>query len=89
MKKKNKDSFLYEDDFYTMEVFYTYTYESATHYDPEDEDLEIEKVLLTSKLIQQDADIQWVTTDITDLFLIGIDTDSMIEEILKKERDND
>ena len=89
MKKKNKDSFLYEDDFYSIEVFYTYTFDSATYYDPEDEDLEIEKVLLTSKLIQQDTDIQWVTTDITDLFLIGIDTDSMIEEILKKERDND
>lgn len=89
MKKKNKDSFLYEDDFYSMEVFYTYTYESATYYDPEDEDLEIEKVLLTSKLIQQDTDIKWVTTDITDLFLIGIDTESMVEEILQKERDND
>lgn len=89
MKKKNKDSHLYEEDFYSIEVFYTYTYESATHYDPEDEDLEIEKVLLTSKLILKESDVKWVTTDITDLFLIGIDTESMIEEILQKERDND
>ncbi len=101
MKKKNKDSFLYEDDFYSIEVFYTYTFDSATYYDPEDEDLEVEKVFLTSKLLQKDSDrfivvdtqksseIQWVTTDITDLFLIGIDTESMVEEILQKERDND
>ncbi len=89
MKKKNKDSYVIEEDDYAMEIYYNYFYESETWEDPENEELEIDKVQLQSKLTRQDGDEEWVTTDITDFYFQQLDTEAIEDQILQKERDNE
>ncbi len=89
MIKRNKDSYVIEEDDYAMELYYNYFYESETWEDPENEILEIDKVQLQSKLTRQDGIEEWVTTDITGFYFQQLDTEAIEDQILQKERDNE
>lgn len=89
MIKKNKDRYVIEDDDYAMELYYEYFYESETWEDPENEELQIDKVHLQSKLTRQDGEFEWVRTDITDFYFQQLDTEAIEDQILQKERDNE
>lgn len=75
---------IYEMDLdnYGLEFHYYYEEDKGDYQNPPYKDLEINKVILTSKYIGSEYDIEWIKTDVTDFYFENVDYETIEDNIL-------
>ena len=70
-----------DSDNYGLEFHYYYEEDKGDYQNPPYKDLEINKVILTSKYIGSEYDIEWIKTDVTDFYFENVDYQHFLETI--------